>query len=911
MSVERTRDRFDSATISIVVTSIIVLGLLNWPYQYVAKAHRYIQSPSLSEYSFQTFMFPNYEVMQGGFPFTYISRQEDDLPSQPRVWSATLLAANILIATLTTFLLAYITRRHRQRWERFLKYSASSRRRSLAYRAIATGSAVAVTITAVSIVMIKDAADRKLAARLATRGAVHCYALVPRPLSRIFPAFVLDRFARPRGVMTFDRSEKDISEIIHIPTLTSFACYGRPLTFAEVEVLRVHPQFNHLHLRSVEIEPRILESITKINGLRSLELIQCSGLGRGLPGVEQLDRLVTIDVSNSDIRLSALPSGGWPRNLKHLHLSRPRRGCDSLRLRSIPSLVVLNIRRTDDSFNPDVVDVVLADMPRLEFIGIESLQKFSMRIDSAARLHSIGSSDPDIGLRVRSNQLVPTSMWFESLRLRDLPSLRHLALDGLDLEELSLQKLPNLSHLVIGRYGYSGGMTLRPFDEAAKSRLQAIIRALGDCEGPANIDLSSLPLADIDLRPLEKNHRIRTLRLRDCDIQSSQLPSLSRLVGLSKLDLRGCPISDKEACGLLGAGLPLKELLVSSNQFECIEVLKQPKLQAFMSTDSRRAKKVHISECPQLESELVLGDSVEQLRIRNGHSLLGLSVDGPLPVGTELHGLRSLRFFAVGGARANDDLCCHLWQCTDLDHLTVAYGQLSEAALRKIGRLSKLTILALPGSTVDDEIVLRYWSGLRLLSDVDLSETEITGRSMQALIQRENLQKLVVNHCKLAAKDLRELVNIGQLIELEVAGIGLEADTLMGCLRRGMLDRLNLSYSILDDAQLQILSGPAANSLVFLGLRGCGLEDADLRPVMDAHPRLAFDITSNPISKALVAELRQQNRLIDHQDRDGFLRHLSDGGYTQVADMRGEYDPVRGRIHHDRFVNSKKSHRSL
>ena len=102
MIVDERRERFDSVTITLVVTSVVIWGLLNWPYSYVSTAHRYEQPPSLTEYSIETFLFAKYEVLQGGFPFTYLTRYEDDLPSRPTFWSPQRLGANIAIAILAT-----------------------------------------------------------------------------------------------------------------------------------------------------------------------------------------------------------------------------------------------------------------------------------------------------------------------------------------------------------------------------------------------------------------------------------------------------------------------------------------------------------------------------------------------------------------------------------------------------------------------------------------------------------------------------------------------------------------------------------------------------------------------------------------------------------------------------------------
>jgi len=284
---------------------------------------------------------------------------------------------------------------------------------------------------------------------------------------------------------------------------------------------------------------------------------------------------------------------------------------------------------------------------------------------------------------------------------------------------------------------------------------------------------------------------------------------------------------------------------------------------------------------------------------------LGLSVDGPIPADARLQGLRALKFFAIGGPRASDELCHSLWQCKDLDHLTIAYGRLSRQALEKIGRFTKLTVLAVPGSDIDDALFLNHWSNLIRLSDVNLSDTKVSSGTLRFLLSVKNLQKLAINHCNVSQRDLEDLVKINQLVELEVAGIGLDSITLAGCLRRGMMDRLDLSHSMLTNEHVQILAGRTGNSLRFLGLRNCGLSETQLKQIIEGHPQLSVDIEGNGASADFLAELGREKRLLDRRDRDGFLRHLANDQYLHLADVRAEFEPTRGRIHHDQF-NTKQ-----
>ncbi len=904
MSVEKTRDRFDSTLISVVVTTLVFWTVLNWPYQYMPTAFQFWQVPSQIEYSFSTFAFPNYEIMQGGFPFTYYSREADDATADPKFWSPISLSVNVLMGLIATLTAGWLTVKVRRRL-RGAKLTVVFNQLPAARRYGLMIAVIVVLGLLAAAIGNNDVADRRLAKILASNGAVCRYTLVPSQLARVFPASILGKFARVRSVMLWSGPPERISQAVKIPTLTTFSVIGRRPTTDDMQSLANNDQLKSLLLRGVKIDDTLKQSVLNLTTLRQLELIQCEGLDSGIAGIENLTRLQVISFADSDIRLSSLPETDWPKNIRRMQLSRPRHGSDSLRLRSIASLESLSVSRSDDSLNAEIVKIELADLPALTHFGIETLQKFSLDIESVPRLGSIAYVDPEIMLRLRSRDTAPVAMWFSSLRVRDLPSLRDLVLDGVDLEELSLTGVPNLTSLSIGRYAYQQGISKRPFDESKKPQLQRLINSLGDCDGPVTLDLSSLPLGEIDLDPLVNNHRIRNLGLNDCGIHGSQLPILAKLSRLTSLDLRSCPITDEEANGLLRQGLPLTDMLVSSDKFERIEVLHQASLRGFIATDSLHAKTVHIVDSPQLEAELVLGRQVEQLTIRDGHSLLGLSVDGPLPADAELHGLRSLRFFAIGGPSVDDELCHNLWQCTELDHLTIAYGRLSRSALQNVGRLSRLIVLSLPGSEIDDDLVIRNWTSLQNLSDVDISDTAISTATVNFLLSRKNLQKLSLNHCQLTKADLRGLSDVTQLIELEVAGIGLHSDTLVGCLRRGMVDRLDLSESELTDRDIETLAGHGGSSLVFLGLRGCQLSDDSLRKIANAHPRLALDVTDNPISPELLAELQSQNRLLDQHDHDGFLRLLSEGESYNLSDLRAEFDPVRGRIDSFQFVSPK------
>ncbi len=78
MSLEQSHARFDSSTITMVAASVGFWLFINWPFQYVATAHQTSRiSSALSDYDYQPYLFPDYEVIHGGFTFSYLAREGD------------------------------------------------------------------------------------------------------------------------------------------------------------------------------------------------------------------------------------------------------------------------------------------------------------------------------------------------------------------------------------------------------------------------------------------------------------------------------------------------------------------------------------------------------------------------------------------------------------------------------------------------------------------------------------------------------------------------------------------------------------------------------------------------------------------------------------------------------------------
>lgn len=742
--------------------------------------------------------------------------------------------------------------------------------------------------------------DQALAQTLAPEGVVYRTAFLPIRLARIMPHSLLTEFSRIRGVMLFQPTDENLSLVTSIPTLQSIGLRGKLPALENFSGLITQPRLRQLTLINVTLAPAHVDLIGKQSDLQYLSLISCRGLRGSLKKLQDLPMLNNVDLSSSEFDIDALTDNQWSRNVKDLVVSPQLTGNNQLCLEDWLVLESLTVRSNRRGVASDVMKVSVERMPQLRSLSLISTQKIDLSIVNSPRLKDIRIDDGEeqfIGLTMES---APTSLWLDKLRLDNVASLGRVACYGMDLQRIEINEAPNLIELSIDAALYARKRFQKhPSDQ--KQIISQIIQDLGNCDGPHIISLSTLPLADIDLQPLAKNHRIRELRLSATGVSGSQLDSLLALPRLSSLDLRSCPISNEQAESMLNRLPLLKELMVDANDFQRIEVVDREQLVQFTTTPVPAASIVRIQRSPNLSTELILGDKLKELSITDARSLRGLSVDGPLPVDATLEGFRDLRYCALGGANVDDRMCAAIWYCPKLDHLTLAHTSLSQRSLVQIGELKELSTLIVPGSDIDDSVTAN-WRELKQLSEVDFSYTNISRETFRFLMSLKNLQRLAINHVSIDRRDLQPLVGISQLIELEVAGVGLEDDLLEALLSRGMLDRLELSDCELSGRAVSILASPVARSLVFLGLRDCGLTEDEVQRILDGHSHLVVDAAGHSLSDGFIDKLQRENRLVRRQDRASFLRHV--GRFNQAGMGGGETikDTIPGRIDVHRFM---------
>src|SRR5690606_6634280 len=156
--------------------------------------------------------------------------------------------------------------------------------------------------------------------------------------------------------------------------------------------------------------------------------------------------------------LSSLRDARWAQRLRHMRLSHPPAGEQTLELSEYLSLESLRIGTRSGSVNPDLLTIRLDGMPQLRLLLLASSQKIDLSIRHAPRLQELrvavcADLASDSSFSASSNTL-PLGLWLQRLTLDHTPSLKKLHCYGVDLQDILIQQSPNLIELRVDAYRY-------------------------------------------------------------------------------------------------------------------------------------------------------------------------------------------------------------------------------------------------------------------------------------------------------------------------------------------------------------------------------------------------------------------------------------------------------------------------
>ena len=798
----------------------------------------------------------------GGWPFRYLIL----FPDQTR-FSLLALTYNVMIAISVSALVLFLFARRRKDGGKVLRISISD---LLLFTLV-----LAVPFGYWQYLESRQKKFDAMVNELQRSGAgLRVSAAVPKFAAMFIPISLQEKLRQVRVLRIEAPTDSIVKQIDQFNELAVLRLGGGDYDLSLLKNLPSNPHIEELRIAGRELDAATFAAIRDCKRLHTLNLMRTNVTAKAVSKLDQMPSLRRVCLMRTDVDLAELVDPPWKDSVRELRLSHGLPGNEvSCRIGGWKSLEFLRFGDMESQVNRSVMTVELFDLPQLKTLELEIFQKYDLSLENIPLLESVDRRASSLMSRVPLGGSVATQPYLSRLRCVDLPELSSVTLYILGLKELTLQSVPKLQTIfpVIYEEAPRGAVYHKTVPlESTKT----LIEGIGNSNMP-RVYLHSIPLTGVDLSPLVKNTNIQILNLTNTNISFAQLQQLKGMPRLRILLLKDNPISTKTINWIFANFDGLEELSFSGEALnagdhfgqQTLEIVDQPKLKSLDMGDgfsTARLNKVRIVGSPNLSLDLELYYPNE-IELVDAKSLTGFAVHDILPSTAKLGVLPNLTFFAVGGPTVTDKTLDCLKGNTKLQKLTLAYPKVSREALAKLELPNQISSLFLPGAALDDEVVAQ-WPAFPLLAEIDFSDTKITIESIKKLAAKSSLTKVIADRTDVLPTELGFLEN-ESLAVLSLEDIGIDAASLDKILTNPLvsLTELNLSGTTVSPEVLDVILNKG-NTLRYLQLRNCKLDDRKLLQIAQFNRNLLFDLDGSSVSPQIYSGLGNANRLADPQE---------------------------------------------
>jgi hypothetical protein len=851
--------------------AVVVMGLLNLPYDFAEVEGKWIGGLELEDRG-EAYM-PVELPRMAGWPVRYSVEYGEQPVRELRYWSTPGLLVNIgFTLCLAAGVYGFLQLRSRR------TSTALDQGRTRKLFDVCIASAILLVPLAVVAWGYRTAyLHQRLASRLAGSGNAYMSCWLPKPIADQVPGGLMQSFRRLRTVQIVAADQHGIDRLVDVSSLVSLHCLGGDFDSSAIDRLGNKIHFSSLRLYGRSLSDADLEAIAKLRWLTVLDLSRSNLDGDMLRRLDGLQRLTAVNLRSTPLPLAELGQPQWSATVQELNLSRPRVGiAGSLDIDGWPLLRRLSITRNSVTLNASPLAVRLANLPALEQLHLDRVQKHSLALHNVPRLSRIEDAGSLMEILMGTETSYPGQTWVDRLEIDGADSLTEIGCFVRDLQSMSIRGVPNLRRIALSSYLETmlGSLTPQPVGTA---RCQRWIHEIGALDGPGDVDFFGLNVVGSDLSPLVGNSRIRHLRLGASGISFQQVRELEGMQQLESLDLGACPLEEDQLSWILDTFSKLEKLTVNGASLARFDPTGRQHLRTIRTSPLDRIEDIRIVDLPLLKTFIATSQTPQRMEIRNAQSLRGLIIEAPWPKNYSISGLRDLECFLGGGEAIDDEVMEVILQCRKLDQLTLAYTSISPDKLRETGQLYRLSVLALPGAEIDDEVT-SHWRRLTALWDLNLDDTSISVATIAWASNIEPLRRLSLNRVELNAAAIDALGELRQLSELHLAGTAASIEKLKPLFQAGNLEVLNLSGQRVDSEFIDALA--TADSLRHLILHGSDVDAESLQRMLASNPSLYIELGGVPEfdSEDLAADLNRRALLAQ--------RHLN-SGWRHLIQMRG------------------------
>ncbi|QEG39906.1 leucine-rich repeat domain-containing protein [Roseimaritima ulvae] len=589
-----------------------------------------------------------------------------------------------------------------------------------------------------------------IAKQLQRYGSYQRSAELPTFLVPYLPGPFVDACMRVTDIDLNAPDDEAMAAAMQLPYLRTLRIGG-----GQYDLRHLDPLPNFTHLTVLQLSGRVLDArcvqvVAATERLRLLDMSRTNLSAAAVAVIGDLPRLRTLELVDTGVQLAELTAPISPTTLNQLHLPRPDPGVsDELTISGYPELQTLAFYSRDAGLNASPLKLNIADLPKLNSLQLDLLQKYSLHLERLPVLAKVDVLSTDWQHRILASESFSFAPWMTSLTIDDLAVLKEFNFYAADLQQLSIQHTPSLASVGVAMGRIQTDSSVRYEDSFSPQALAVLLEGLANSDGPKKLDFAAVPLTNADLRPLARNPRLTSLDLSQSKTTPKEWRSLQDMSQLEHLNLAG-NAEAADAIENLVQQLPnLKTLTVSGQSLRSLTIKDHAELTGVLLEDGNQQparklidapflQQIQLVNLPKLSNSIRLYPWTAAIQLDGLPALQGLAIQGPVPQRAVLKGFRDLRWFAAGGSAIDDGVADELLACGKLQHLTLAYSSVSNDKIRDLIHANPIRTLDLTGNEVDDD-VFAGWQGITELQEFVIDDTHVTDRTVKQLAAAKNL----------------------------------------------------------------------------------------------------------------------------------------------------------------------------
>ncbi|EGF25669.1 leucine-rich repeat domain-containing protein [Rhodopirellula baltica] len=671
-----------------------------------------------------------------------------------------------------------------------------------------------------------------------SRGGYQFTFEAPRFLKKRIPAQLHPCFLRLRTLELYSPTENTLNSLIGIKTLRSVLITDGRLGTHTLDPLRNATELTSLTLNGSPVSNEICEDIRACKRLMFLSLDQCNLTSQMAAPINEMDKLQYVDLRRNPLKLDTISKPEWSTTCRSLLLSRPEPGeTGHINLYQWPSLERLSIRSSIRIYNNATLKLTLTNLPSLTEIELDRSQKHSLHAKNLPRFRRILEPIDLMLLYGRNDQLHGLTR-FESVDLQDVPNLRRLQCHAADLKELRLSDVGRLKEFYLGVYSYDSQGQITTNSKTVVGE-EAWLQQIAQIPSLTKVDLASVHFRPESLEQLATLSYLKQLSIQKCGLKYSDLDWVLSLEKLQSLGIRDCRISAEWLQDCLAKLPRLRMVQADLSDLDQLTIAENPNLVSLDHFEVSKMNRLELRGLPRLRGSIQIRGEIKNVHLVDLPLLDELLVESPWPRKASLEGLTNLRYFGGGGPELNDDVIDQLLEFKQLDHIVLAYPNVSTDRLQALGQYRYLTGLEIPGCRVDDEVT-SHWTKLLRLRVANFDDTQVSLPTFEWLHAIPSLRRLSIARVPLNPDSRRMVSTLYQLSSLNLSGCDFPAEDLQRLLAAGNLEALDLTGCELSESHLNTLAN--SQSLRRVVLKDCSLDPKQIANLLRVNPRLTLDL---------------------------------------------------------------------